>query len=64
MVDTTISSSAHDNSIIKTQQSTELSIAYRINRNNRHAASIDVSTQQNSCHGFDGWPIMVQVQVL
>eukprot|EP00956_Cyclotella_meneghiniana_P041080 scaffold214266_cov30-Cyclotella_meneghiniana.AAC.1 len=54
MVDTTISSSAHDNSIIRTQQSTELSIAYRINRNNRHAASIDVSTQKNSCHGFDG----------
>eukprot|EP00956_Cyclotella_meneghiniana_P000055 scaffold113_cov50-Cyclotella_meneghiniana.AAC.4 len=64
MANTTISSSAHDNSIIRTQQSTELSIAYRFNPNNPHAASIDVSKQRNSCHGFDGWPIMVQVQVL
>eukprot|EP00956_Cyclotella_meneghiniana_P024417 scaffold48946_cov63-Cyclotella_meneghiniana.AAC.9 len=63
MVDTTIIFLMHRSSAA-TQQSTVSSIAYLLNQSNQQAASIDVSTQRNSCHGFDGWPIVMQVQVL
>ena len=65
MFDTTaVSFSRHPNISTATQQATILSIAYLFNRSYQSAASIDVSTQQNSC-GYDGFDcIMVQVQVV
>ena len=65
MVDTTMSFLMHRSSAA-THQSTIFSFAYLLNHSNRQAASIDVSTQQNSLRGFDGSIVNMvqQLQVL